>query len=275
LLRYLARLGTSALAPIARRLREREGALAALLRAVPPSQRAGLYDAAWAGADRSQARPPDQILEVLPRALRQAEARRVLGLGPVRNDAALTLHHTAFLPWEQAKAPLAEATRRAVAGDRAAGYERMLACAARSADPGVVTEVITGLRRLRNEQDPVRARALTALARISPRLLRPEVAGALEQITGDALAARDTSNQARQALSTLAVAALRCHAGSAGIRVIRSAVQAPRMNSIMERWTACPRCVTRSAPPWARVVSCWTAPAGPSPRRCASEARTT
>jgi putative transposase len=35
---------------------------------------------------------------------------------------------------------------------------------------------------------------------------------------------------------------------AAGIRVIRSAVQAPRMNSITERWMA------------AADVSCWTGP---------------
>jgi hypothetical protein len=215
LLRHLAGLDTAALAPVARRLREQDRALAALLDAVPPARRAALYDEAYAGMDRSQARPSDQILDVLPRTRRWAEARRVLDLGPVRDDVALTLHYTAFLPWEQAKGPLTDATRRALADDRAAGYELMLGCAARTADADVVTEVVSYLRRLRNEQDPVRARALTALARVGPHLLAPQAAEPLAQIAGDALATRDASGQTRQALSTLAVTVLRRHASTA------------------------------------------------------------
>lgn len=214
LLRRLAQLDTAELEPIARRLRRREQALVALLEAVPPSRRAALYDAAYADAERSQAMPSDQMLNVLPRTARWAEAGRILELGPVRADAVRTLHYTAFLPWEQAKTPLTAATQRAQADERAAGYELLVACANRAADALIVTEVIGYLRRLRNEQDPVRARALSALAKISPLLLRPQAAEALEQITADTLAARDASHQSLQPLSTLALSVLRHHPGS-------------------------------------------------------------
>jgi hypothetical protein len=214
LLGRLARLEVPELAPLARRLRYREQRLAALLGAVPPARRAVLYEAAYAGVERGQARPADEMLDVLPRTVRAAEAMRILELGPVRADAALTLHYTAFLPWQQAKAPLTAATARSLAEDRAAGYGLLVACASRSGDAGAVTEVIGYLRRLRNEQDPVRARALTALAQVRPLLLQPQAADALEQIAADALAARDGSGQTRQALTTLAVTVLRHHAGS-------------------------------------------------------------
>ena len=214
LLRHLASLDTADLAPVAQRLRTRESALVALLKAIPPGRRAALYDAAYAGMDRSQSRPSDQILDVLPRARRRGEARRVLELGPVRDDVALILHYTAFMPWDQAKAPLTDATRRALAEDRAVAYELLVASADRAGEPEVVSEVVTYLRRLRNEQDPVRARALAALARVRPRLLQPEAAEALEQIAADTLAARDASNQSRQALTALAVAILRQHVGT-------------------------------------------------------------
>jgi hypothetical protein len=214
LLRHLARLDLTELAPVAQRLRRRESALVALLKALPPTQRAALYDAAYAGLDRSQSRPSDQMLDVLPRARRWNEARRVLELGPVRDDVALTLHYIAFLPWDQAKAPLTAATRRALAEDRAVAYELLVASADRAGEPEVVSEVVTYLRRLRNGQDPVRARALAALARVRPRLLRPEAAEALEQIAADTLAARDASSQSRQALTALAVAVLRQHVGT-------------------------------------------------------------
>lgn len=218
LLRRLSRLDTLVLAPVARRVRDRDSALVALLEAVPPARRAALYDAAFIGVDRNQALPSDQVLNVLPRARLRAEARRVLGLEAVRARASLTLHYTAFLPWQEAQAPLAEATRRAAPGDRGTAYELMISCAARTADAAIVTEVITYLRRLRNEQDPVRARALTALARVSPRLLQPEAAAALDQIAGDVLAARDASTATLTALTTLAVTVLRCHTGSAPLR---------------------------------------------------------
>jgi hypothetical protein len=215
LLRRLAQLDTSELEPIARRLRHRgDKALVALLDAVPPSRRAALYEAAYADVERSQARPTDHMLDVLPRTVRWAEARRILELGLVRADPILTLHYTAFLPWQQAKAPLTAAIERAQAEERAAGYELLITCANRTGDGDIVTEAIAYLRRLRNEQDPVRARALTALAQVRPLLLQAQAAEALEQITADTLAARDASHQSRQALTTLALAVLRHHPGS-------------------------------------------------------------
>jgi hypothetical protein len=209
LLRRLAQLDPATLAPVARQLRERDRALTALLHRMPPSRRAALYDAAYADTDRSQAHPADPILRVLPREQRWAETRRVLGLGPVRAEPELVLHYTAFLSWAEAQAQLAAATRRALAADRARGYELMIACAQLSADPAVVTEATEYLRRIRNEQDPVRSRALAALAEVSPRLFQPEAVPALDQLAGDALAARDSSPQTSQALSALAVAILR------------------------------------------------------------------
>jgi hypothetical protein len=214
LLRRLAGLEPAVLSSLAQQLRRREPALAALLDAVPPSRRAALYQEAYAGVERSQARPSDQMLEVLPRALRHAEVQRVLELGLVRADAALTLHYTAFLPWQEAKAALTAATRQPQAEDRASGYELLVQCADRAAAPDAVAEAVTYLQRLRNEQDPVRARALTALAAVTPGLLPPQSAPALAQITADALSSRDASNQSRQALTRLAIAVLRDHPGS-------------------------------------------------------------
>lgn len=211
LLRRLSRLDAAELAPLARRLTHPENALVTLLRAVPPSRRGELYSAAYQGTERSQALPSDGMFDVLPRGLRWAEARRVLDLDQVRAEAVKTRLYTSFLPWEEAKTPLTEATRSPQADDRAAGYELLAKCAGRAGRAESVTEVIEYFRRLRNEQDPVRARALTALAGIGPRLLEPESASALEQIAADALAVRDASDQSRKALTALAVAVLREH----------------------------------------------------------------
>lgn len=192
LLRGLAQLDNADLAPLARRLRESERGLVALLRALPPSRRASLYAAAYAGVDRTLARPSDQLLEVLPRDLRTAEALRMLALDTVRADPDLTLHYTAFLPWEQARESLAAAARRPRADDRAEGYELLVRCAARTADPDIVTAAIEAVRRIRNDQDPVRSRVITSLTRIPPGLFQPRAAEPLTAIAADALAARDS-----------------------------------------------------------------------------------
>jgi hypothetical protein len=214
LLDRFARLAPEALEDLARRLRDREALLAALLDAVPPRHRWQLYEAATADVDRSRARPADVVLQALPRQHRAAEAARILQLGQVRDEEALRLRYTAFLPWTEAQATLAAATRRALADDRAVGYELLLACAGRSGDPAVVSQAVGLLARLRNEQDPVRARALAALGRVPPGLLESDVAPVLTQLVTDAVQARDSSGQTLNALSGLAVTVLRHHIDS-------------------------------------------------------------
>ena len=70
----------------------------------------------------------------------------------------------------QAAAALAYAPRSGDADERAHAYRLLVDAARRSRDPGAVADLLTRLDRLRNEQDPVRAAALTALAKVS-RLL--------------------------------------------------------------------------------------------------------
>lgn len=213
-LRALSRLPVEDLAPLARRLAYSERALVTLLDAMPPSRRGELYAAAYRDTERSQTVPSDAMFDVLPRAVRWAEAQRVLNLDHVRADTVKTWRYTSYLSWEEAKASLTEVTRRPQAEDRAIGYELLAQCAGRSGQAGPVAETVEYCRRLRNEQDPVRARVLNALAGVRPRLIDPESVGALEQITADALAVRDASSQSRTALAALAVAVLREHFGS-------------------------------------------------------------
>jgi hypothetical protein len=209
----LGRLAPERLFALAERLREADFLLAALLRAVPPRHRGAVYDAAVAGTDRARTRPADVLIDVLPHAHREAEAVRILALPLVRDDEQASLHYTAYLPWERAEPALTAATRRAQPEDRAAGYELLLACAGRTRDPAPVAQAVQRLARLRNEQDPVRARALTALSRLPADLLGPDSAGALGQVVTDAVTARDSSAQTVSALGRLAVTALRSDAG--------------------------------------------------------------
>lgn len=211
LLDRFARMAPVMLVELARCTRDQEQLLAALLQALPPRHREELYDAATADVDRSRTRPDDALLQALPRARRAAEAARILQLDEVRAVESLRLHYTAFLPWARADGALTTATRRAAAEDRAVGYELMLACAGRTGDAAVVTEAVGRLARLRNEQDPVRGRALTALTRVPPGLLQSETAAVLDQVVTDAIQARDSSGMTLDALSRLAVIVLRHH----------------------------------------------------------------
>ncbi|WP_430783474.1 hypothetical protein [Actinoplanes sp. G11-F43] len=210
LLRRLAVLPTGDLAELASRFREHSRALAGLLAAVAPARRGELYDRALAEVDTASLIPAAEIMEVLPAAVRIREAARVLGLSRIQEREAQVLAWSAYLAWPDASAALEVALRSGDADERASGYALLVEAARRSRDREAVAEVIVRLGRLRNEQDPVRASALTALARVAPLLTAGTAAG-LTQLTTDAVDARDASAATTTALSTLAADVLQHH----------------------------------------------------------------
>jgi hypothetical protein len=202
----VAALPAEDLAPLARRLRIHPARLVALLDAIAPSRREALYDLAVSDVDNTHTQLGDDLLAVLPRDRRISEVRRMLALGDVADDEELTLHYTAYLPWEEAEPALTVAIRRADAEERALGYEALLAGANHN---GELIRAAQHLVRIRNEQDPVRSRVLVALAAVRPSLFEPDVAPVLERLTIDAAEARDASYQTTSALGALAVTMLR------------------------------------------------------------------
>ncbi|GHF17672.1 hypothetical protein [Streptomyces morookaense] len=216
-LRAFVQHAPAELPELARALSEDDAALVRLLREVPPTRRAAAYDAAMAGRDMSRAVLSDALLDVLPHTRREAEARRMAAQARERGASwHRVLEAVAHLPAAEAREELLAATRRSAADDRAHGYRMLFRNAGRSGDPAVVTGLLAGLTRLRNEQDPVRSPALEALARIHPALFTDAAAPHLERITTDACEARDLSWQGRCALNDLAVALLREHAVTGG-----------------------------------------------------------
>ncbi|GAA3226952.1 hypothetical protein GCM10017691_16890 [Pseudonocardia petroleophila] len=169
-----------------------------VLRGLAPHRRAAVHDLAHAGRDRGLDLLGDDELALLPHARRHTEARRMLAL--VRDDPATTLRVSAWLPFPEARPVLEAATRGADASLRATGYELLVRAAAATGDPATVTAVLTGLRRIPNEQDPVRARVLGALARVRPELVEPAALPALDALVTAAVDARDTSGATRSAL---------------------------------------------------------------------------
>ncbi|MBW6434681.1 hypothetical protein KZ829_13140 [Actinoplanes hulinensis] len=208
LLRRLAVLPDERLMPFARLIRDRS--LPDLLAALPPARRGAVYDAALADVDTGKRVPVVREMEVLPAAIRIREARRILALPVIRDDEAQVLTWSSFLDFPAASAALESAIRAGDAGVRARGYALLVAAALRTRDPGTVAEVTARLRWLRNEHDPVRTAALTALVGAA-RLLTPAAVDDLTRIATDAIEARDASPAGIGALGRLAAGVLHHH----------------------------------------------------------------
>ncbi|NUS86267.1 MAG: hypothetical protein HOY75_26975, partial [Streptomyces sp.] len=212
-LRRLVRADPPELVDLARALGHDAQALSRLLAALPPARRPDFFDAAVAERDLSRGDVEPDLLEVLPRPRREAEARRMAARARERGAHwATVLESVAYLPVEEARDELLRAARRSSADDRALAYPLLVRNAARSGDPDAVISLLALLERLRNEQDPVRSAALRALAETHPSLFPDAAAEHLDRIATDAIEARDSSPATRQALRLLAVALLREHA---------------------------------------------------------------
>src|ERR1022692_3745361 len=144
--------------------------VAALLERLPPSDRGIPFSATYREVDTTAARWPDALLEALPAATRAAETRRMLALRAVAEDPAEALATASFLPAAQARPILEKALGAAQADDRADAYRLLVACTRRSRSADELGATLVLLRRLRNEQDPVRLAAAVALAAVPAHL---------------------------------------------------------------------------------------------------------
>jgi hypothetical protein len=245
LLRRLAVLPVEQIIPLAKLVRNHDGMFAALLDSVAPAQRGTLYDGALSDVNTAEKMPSTPVMEALPEVLRIREATRVLGLPKVREHEDDIRWWSSFLAWPEASAALAEPLRSGDAGERAQAYTMLVSAARRSRDPEVVAELVERLARLRNEQDPVRSAALTALKSIA-RLLTAACAPGLTRITTDAVEARDGSFPTTAALSSLAADTLQHHVDAPELRewalltidLVGSAAQTPvlrRFDTVLRR----------------------------------------
>lgn len=178
------------------------------LRALPPRRRPAVV-AGLAAGGALPTRLAFAGVDLLPTDARHAEAARLLGRPEVADDPQLRLAAVARLPWGQARDRLWAATREPDATDRAAGYNRLLTAATLDRDPGVLGEVLGDLGRLRNEQDPVRAAALSVLRRVPSWRLRRVDLAAWVRLCVDAAEARDVSGFSLDAVAAVAGALLR------------------------------------------------------------------
>ncbi|MYS22482.1 MULTISPECIES: hypothetical protein [unclassified Streptomyces] len=211
----LARQAPPELVDLGRALSHTPEFLAQVLRALPPCRREGFYDAVTAGQDLIHSTLSSSLLDALPRRRAQTEARRMATQAAERGASWDTvLSAVSYVPVAEARPRLIAATRRPAAEDRALAYPLLIRNAARSGEAAAIATLLDDLQRLRNEQEPVRSPALTALSEVPPGLFAGVDTALLDRIATDAVEARDSSWRTRQALSKLALAMLREHAVS-------------------------------------------------------------
>ncbi|MFF2045273.1 hypothetical protein ACFVVX_33150 [Kitasatospora sp. NPDC058170] len=227
-LRRLVRADPPSLPALGRHWLAAPRCFAALLRALPPGRRDAFLDLVYAGALPREGELA-LLLPLFPHARRHAEARRQVAARRAEGRPwAQIAPALAYLPTEEAQPELRAALARPDADDRSAAWTALFANAAASDDPAAVQDALGLLPRLRNEQDPVRCAALTALARVPARLLTRAAEADLDTAVQDAVDARDCSYATRAALQRLVAEVLREHAVTGGAELVEWALRSLR-----------------------------------------------
>ncbi|GLW70545.1 hypothetical protein Kpho02_28440 [Kitasatospora phosalacinea] len=212
----LVRADPPSLTALGRRWLPEPRLFAPLLRAVPPARRAAFLDAAADGQPLDATRLTEPVLRLLPRERRWQEARRLRAEQAAKGVSGhQLLWLTALVEPEEARAELLGRTRLPQAADRAEAWRRLVQAAAADRRPAAPAVLLADLGRLRNEQDPVREAALSALAAFPAHRFTDAHAEPLTALAATALDARDCSPGSRGALAALAVAVLAAGAGPA------------------------------------------------------------
>lgn len=183
-------------------------ALPRFLAALPPSRRP-VAVAGLAEGGRLPLPLALTVADLLSATARHAVAARLLDRAEVADDPRRRLTAVARQPWLQARDTLRAATTHPDAADRAAAYAALLTAATLARDPAVLSGTLGELGRLRNEQDPVRCAALTALRRVPSWQVRRDDLAEWVGRCHDATQARDASPATLAAVSAIAGSLLR------------------------------------------------------------------
>lgn len=174
--------------------------LTGLLAGLPYPRRAQLFERATADLETARIEWPTPLLAVLPTALRDREAARMLGLTRARTDGSWRRGLLGLRSIEAARPELEGEGRSSQAAERGEAHAALVLATMRS--PTGMAETLAWLQRIRNEQDPVRLAVLTALAHVPGH--RFTDAQALDAVIHPIFEARDTSFGTRQQAARIA-----------------------------------------------------------------------
>ncbi|WNS41478.1 HEAT repeat domain-containing protein [Paenibacillus sp. MMS20-IR301] len=181
--------------------------IANLLYHMAPSSRREIFDAVYPEDKRKGRIFPDKILYVLPHALRDGEAARMLDLREIRDDRERTLRITACRSIRHSREKLEQAAQVSSADERGAALMQLIRSTALSRQG--MQETLVYLGRIRNDQDPVRGLVFKALSESPASAFTDSDVPQLEVLVDSVIDARDTSYGTKYSVQQLAFAILR------------------------------------------------------------------
>jgi hypothetical protein len=197
------------LAPLCRVLAQTQPTLlGSLLSRLPFPRRAELFSRATAELELERIEWPLSLLAVLPRSLADREAVRMLGLQRAAADGSWRRQLLGHRAIANAREQLVQECQSAQAEERGEALAALVSASARASTG--LGETLAYLRRIKNEQDPVRLAAITALASVPGH--RFDDPAALDLVISPIFDARDTSWATRQKTAQLAHNLLIAHA---------------------------------------------------------------
>lgn len=192
---------------LAKLLADQPVRVARVLEHLAPSKRGEIFEAVYEAETRRERVFPERLLYVLPHALRDQEAARMLGLREIRENRERSLRITAARSIHQVRDQLEEATRVSSADERATALMQLIRSTVLARQGMDVT--LTTLSRIRNDQDPVRGAVFKELSESPASVYEAAHVPALAELVDSVIDARDTSYGTRYSVQQLAFSILR------------------------------------------------------------------